>query len=75
MTEPAAAPTPEQGGAPQGEAPADLSPDQLRTGAETPVDPEDLAMAHGEDPTPEAIERYRQQLADEGAAAVEKAVP
>ncbi|MFL6056279.1 MAG: hypothetical protein ACJ72W_25770 [Actinoallomurus sp.] len=29
----------------------------LRTGSETPGDAEDLTMAHGEDPTPENIER------------------
>ena len=50
-------------------------PVQLRTGADGPVDPEDLAMADGVDPTPENVERYRRQLEEEGPAAVEKAVP
>ena len=51
-------------------------PVRLRTGADGPVDPEDLAMANGLDPTPEHVERYRRQLEEEGAAvAVEKTVP
>lgn len=47
----------------------------LRTGAEHPVDPEDLAMAMGHDPTPEAVERAGKLLAEKGAAAVESVVP
>lgn len=46
-----------------------------RTGAEQPWDPEDLAVAKGWDPTPENIERARRELAEEGAAAIEKTVP
>jgi len=47
----------------------------IRTGAEQPWDPEDLAVARGEDPTPEAVERARQDLEREGPAAIEKTVP
>jgi hypothetical protein len=46
-----------------------------RTGAEQPWDPEDLAVAKGWDPTPDNIERARKELAEEGAAAIEKTVP
>lgn len=46
-----------------------------RTGSEQPWDPEDLAVAKGLDPTPENVERARQELAEDGAAAVEKTVP
>jgi hypothetical protein len=48
---------------------------QLRTGAEGPVDPEDLAMAEGLDPTPENIEKYRRILEEKGPRAVEEIVP
>jgi hypothetical protein len=47
----------------------------LRTGSETPVDPEDLAMAEGLDPTPENIERMRRRLQDKGSRAVDQATP
>jgi hypothetical protein len=52
-------------------------PDEFvaRTGAEQPWDPEDLAEAEGRDPTPENIERARQELEREGPAAIEKTVP
>jgi hypothetical protein len=46
-----------------------------RTGAEQPWDPEDLVVGKGLDPTPENLERARQELADDGPAAVEKTVP
>ncbi len=46
-----------------------------RTGAEQPWDPEDLAVAEGRDPTPENVERARQELEREGPAAIEKTVP
>ena len=62
-------------GARPGEETADAQPVRLRTGAEGPVDPEDLAMADGLDPTPENVERYRRRLEEEGPAAVEKVVP
>jgi hypothetical protein len=46
-----------------------------RTGAEQPWDPEDLAVAEGRDPTPVNVERARQELAADGAAAIERTVP
>ncbi|WP_035841297.1 hypothetical protein [Kitasatospora azatica] len=52
------------------------TPDHLlHTGAEHPVDPEDLVMASGRDLTPERVERARQALARDGAAAVERVLP
>jgi hypothetical protein len=54
---------------------AEGSSPPLRTGAEQPVDPEDLAMAQGKDPTPENVEKARQQLEEEGRVAVEKELP
>jgi hypothetical protein len=48
----------------------------LRTGSETPVDPEDLAMAEGQDPTPENVERQRRRIEEKGARrAVDEATP
>ncbi len=47
----------------------------VRTGAEQPWDPEDVAEALGQDPTPENVERARKILEDEGAAAIERIVP
>jgi len=47
----------------------------LRTGAEQPWDPVDLALAEGRDPTPENIERARRVLERDGAAAIERTVP
>ena len=47
----------------------------IRTGADQPWDPEDLAVAEGRDPTPENVERARRQLEREGPAAIEKTVP
>ena len=46
-----------------------------RNGADQPWDPEDLAVAKGWDPTPANIERARKELAEWGAAAIEKTVP
>ncbi|MGF7234174.1 MAG: hypothetical protein ACQSGP_04320 [Frankia sp.] len=47
---------------------------QPRSGSETPIDPEDLAMAEGLDPTPENIERMRVRIAELGEqAAVDRA--
>ncbi|GAB3152312.1 hypothetical protein GCM10027290_42800 [Micromonospora sonneratiae] len=46
-----------------------------RTGAEQPWDPEDLAMAQGQDPTPGNVERARRELEQDGPAAIEKTVP
>jgi len=47
----------------------------FRTGADQPWDPEDLAMAKGQDPTPKNVERARRELAELGPAAIEKCVP
>ncbi|MFF3768411.1 hypothetical protein ACFYYR_30610 [Streptomyces sp. NPDC001922] len=47
----------------------------LRTGAEGPVDPEDLVKLSGRDVTPERIERARRLLDEKGAAAVERYLP
>jgi hypothetical protein len=47
----------------------------IRTGAEQPWDPEDLAVAEGADPTPEHVERARRELTEQGRAAIEKTVP
>ncbi|GAA1254252.1 hypothetical protein GCM10009665_51110 [Kitasatospora nipponensis] len=56
-----------------GESP---TPDHLlHTGAEHPVDPEDLVMASGQDPTPALIEKAREALERDGAAAVERVLP
>lgn len=46
-----------------------------RTGADQPWDPEDLAIAKGQDPTPKNVERARRELAEIGPAAIEKCVP
>lgn len=52
------------------------TPDRLlHTGAEHPVDPEDMVMASGRTPTPALIEKARRQLAVEGPAAVERLLP
>ncbi|HEY5835873.1 MAG TPA: hypothetical protein VIW71_18600 [Streptomyces sp.] len=47
----------------------------LHTGAEHPVDPEDLVMLSGREPTPELIEKARKALEEHGAAAVERYLP
>ncbi|GGM67945.1 hypothetical protein ACFFX1_46645 [Dactylosporangium sucinum] len=48
---------------------------QVRTGADQPWDPEDLAVAEGHDPTPKYVERSRRKLEELGPAAIEKTVP
>jgi hypothetical protein len=55
----------------------DPSPGEVhvRTGAEQPWDPEDLAVAEGRDPTPANVERSRRELEELGPAAIEKTVP
>jgi hypothetical protein len=55
--------------------PATAGAAQPRTGAEQPWDPEDLAVAKGQDPTPGNVERSRQELDRDGPAAIEKTVP
>jgi hypothetical protein len=52
----------------------DLGP-LIRTGAEQPWDPEDLAVAEGRDPTRANVERARRELTELGPAAIEKTVP
>jgi hypothetical protein len=47
----------------------------VRTGADQPWDPEDLAVAEGRDPTPRNIERARRELEEWGPAAIERTVP
>jgi hypothetical protein len=47
----------------------------IRTGAEQPWEPEDLAVAEGHDPTPRNVERARNELRELGPAAIEKTVP
>ncbi|KAB8164292.1 hypothetical protein FH609_013915 [Streptomyces sp. 3MP-14] len=52
------------------------TPDRLlHTGAEGPVDPEDLVRLSGREPTPELVEEARQLLAEEGPAAIERYLP
>jgi hypothetical protein len=66
------------GGAPDADNPEFLQAGEepvVRTGAEQPWDPEDLAAARGWDPTPENIERARKELERDGPAAIEKTVP
>ncbi|GAA3193879.1 hypothetical protein ACFO1B_03890 [Dactylosporangium siamense] len=62
---PAAARTAEPGGRPV----------KVRTGADQPWDPEDLAVAEGRDPTPANVERSRRKLEELGPAAIERTVP
>ncbi|MFY1695403.1 MULTISPECIES: hypothetical protein [unclassified Solwaraspora] len=50
-------------------------PPRVRTGADQPWDPEDLAMAKGGDGTPEQVDLARQELERDGAAAIERTVP
>jgi hypothetical protein len=47
----------------------------LHTGSEHPVDPEDLVMASGREPTPELIEKARRAMEEHGSAAVERCLP
>lgn len=66
------------GGGPDADTPEFRPPSAkpwLRTGAEQPWDPVDLAVAKGWDPTPENIERARRELERDGPAAIERTVP
>lgn len=47
----------------------------LHTGAEQSVDPEDLVLLSGREPTPELIEKARKFLEEHGPAAVERFLP
>ncbi|MEU5386765.1 hypothetical protein AB0O31_11845 [Kitasatospora cineracea] len=52
------------------------TPDNLlHTGAEHPVDPEDLVMASGRTPTPALLAKAKKDLEEQGAAAVERLLP
>lgn len=59
----------------QSREPLQESHPTIRTGADQPWDPEDLAIAKGWDPTPENVERARRELERDGAAAIERTVP
>ncbi|MCM4076877.1 hypothetical protein [Paractinoplanes hotanensis] len=66
------------GGGADRDTPEFLQPGEepvVRTGADQPWDPEDLAVAEGRDPTPANIERAREELERDGAAAIERTVP
>jgi hypothetical protein len=66
------------GGGPDADSPTFRQPGEeldYRTGADQPWDPEDLAVAEGRDPTPENVERARQELDHLGPAAIERTVP
>ncbi|MCA2213490.1 hypothetical protein [Jidongwangia harbinensis] len=66
------------GGGPDADTPEFREPGpapEIRTGADQPWEPADLAVAQGKDPTPENIERARAELERDGAAAVERTVP
>ena len=66
------------GGGPDSQSPEFVAPgerDAIRTGADQPWDPEDLAVAEGRDPTPENVERARRELEQDGPAAIERTVP
>ncbi|RJL20708.1 hypothetical protein D5H75_39040 [Bailinhaonella thermotolerans] len=48
---------------------------RLNVGSEHPMDPEDLTMADGEDPTPENVERHRRLLEEKGRRAIDESAP
>ena len=57
------------------EEPRPTGEPRIRTGADQPWDPIDLAVAEGRDPTPENIERARKEHERDGPAAIERTVP
>jgi hypothetical protein len=66
------------GGGPDADTPEFVAPGErpaIRTGADQPWDPEDLAEAEGKDPTPAHVEYAREELDRDGAAAIERTVP
>jgi hypothetical protein len=66
------------GGGADRDTPEFLQPGEephVRTGADQQWDPEDLAVAEGRDPTPANIERAREELEEDGPAAIERTVP
>ncbi|MEV0966811.1 MULTISPECIES: hypothetical protein [unclassified Streptomyces] len=50
-------------------------PARYFTGSERPFDPEDLVMASGRECTPENVARARKEIAEKGAAALERYLP
>lgn len=66
------------GGGPDDDNPEFVPPGaqpEIRTGADQPWDPEDLAVAEGKDPTPANVEAARIELERDGPAAIERTVP
>ncbi|MEV6629337.1 hypothetical protein AB0M54_01135 [Actinoplanes sp. NPDC051470] len=66
------------GGGPDDDNPQFVAPGaqpEIRTGADQPWDPEDLAVAEGKDPTPANVEAARVELERDGPAAIERTVP
>jgi hypothetical protein len=66
------------GGGTDRDTPEFLQPGEephYRTGADQQWDPEDVAVAEGRDPTPENVERAREELEREGPAVIERIVP
>ena len=66
------------GGGPDADNPEFLQPGEepeVRTGAEQQWDPEDVVAAEGKDPTPENLERAREELDRDGPALIERIVP
>jgi hypothetical protein len=66
------------GGGPDSDSPEFLEPGQepaVRTGADQEWDPADVAVAEGRDPTPENVERAREELEKDGPATIERIVP
>ncbi|MFD5428209.1 hypothetical protein V1460_14735 [Streptomyces sp. SCSIO 30461] len=51
------------------------APMRIWTGSERPFDPEDLVMASGRECTPANVERARKEIAEKGAAALERYLP
>ncbi|OON78010.1 hypothetical protein [Streptomyces tsukubensis] len=49
--------------------------DELHTGSDGEVTPEDLVQASGRDVTPENLEWARRKLAEEGRSAIDKLLP
>jgi hypothetical protein len=66
----------ETGGGPDDDSPVFREPGwEPRTGAEQQWDPEDLAAAEGKDPTPRNLARAKEELDEDGPAAIDRTVP
>jgi hypothetical protein len=50
-------------------------PLQLRTGCDTPIDPEDLVRVSGRDVTPARLEWAKRLIEEKGSAAAERYLP